>query len=256
MKSLFLSLSISIATASDLLRGPVNEASKQVPAPDAACFRNSNTVDVCEQKISSDGASNCVWCQTKEDGRGVCLSTDDAKSAVAVMGVACPNYTDSLATVTGSAAPPDFNCFHAAWDGENAETTCHESRAKDGSPCAWCSIMSDGGEAGACLSNEEALVVNGQHGLTCPRSIYAELAKEEVLKGGFPDVNCFKAAWVAENAETGCGESKDRDGNACVWCQTEGDSMGACLSRPESGMADGQFGLKCPTSDGEEMESF
>ncbi|KAL7530474.1 hypothetical protein ACHAXR_003514 [Thalassiosira sp. AJA248-18] len=252
MKTLLISLSISLVSASTL-RGPIDETSKQLPLPDGSCFRKSNTVDTCEQKISSDGRSNCVWCQTKEDGGGVCLSNSDAKGAVEVMGVPCPNYTNSLDAVVGE-TPPDFNCFHSAWDGENAEATCKESNAKDDSACVWCSI-SDGGVAGACLSNEEAIAANGQFGLSCPLDIYLEPA-EEKAKSAIPDVNCFKAAWVAENAESACGESKDTDGHSCVWCQTDGDVAGACLSRSEAGVADGQFGLKCPSGDSALEESF
>mmetsp|Transcript_10782 Transcript_10782/g.23887 ORF Transcript_10782/g.23887 Transcript_10782/m.23887 type:complete len:207 (-) Transcript_10782:200-820(-) len=206
--------------------------------------------------MSSDGMSNCIWCQTKEDG-GICLSDGDAKSAVEIMGVTCPNYTNSLA-LEATRTPPDFNCFHSAWDGDNAQVTCNESNAKDDSPCVWCS-MADGGVAGACLSNDEAIMANGQFGLACPLDVYLEPA-EETVKSGIPDVNCFKAAWVADNAELACGESKDKVGNPCVWCQTDGDKAGACLSRPEAGTGDGLFGLKCPSSDeavlDEPLESF
>ena len=70
---------------------------------------------------------------------------------------------------------------------------------------------------------------------------------------GFPDINCFKAAWVADNAEDACGTSKSTDGSNCVWCAVQDDKEGACLSGNEATMANGQFGLKCPLSDaGEE----
>lgn len=147
--------------------------------------------------------------------------------------------------VTGT-QPPDFNCFRAAWDGANARATCDESKASDSSSCVWCS-MAGGGAAGACLSSEEAVAADGKFGLDCPVRIDWESAEE----GGFPDVNCFKAAWVADNAESACGKSKDNAGDQCVWCQTDGDVMGACLSKPEASMADGQFGLKCPLGDEE-----
>ena len=136
----------------------------------------------------------------------------------------------------------------AIWlDGENAEVTCNESKAKDDSPCVWCS-MADEGVAGACLSDEEAIVMNGQFDLSCPLNIYLEPA-ESTVKNGIPDVNCFKAAWVADNAEDACGESKDKGGDPCVWCKTDGDASGACLSKPEAGMTNGQFGLKCSSND-------
>jgi len=100
--------------------------------------------------------------------------------------------------------------------------------------------------AGACLSNAEALVTDRKFGLTCPLDIYIEPAKEKV-KTSLPDLNCFKAAWNAVNAEIACGQSNASDGSACVWCQTNQDKEGVCLSRPEAGMAVGQFNLKCPS---------
>ena len=238
MKTTLLSLSaISIASASTI-RGQVKrKKAEQIPLPDTSCLRKA--VDACEQELSSDGNSNCIWCQTSED-EGGCFSNRDAKNLIEMLGQSCPNYTESIV----EANPPDFNCFHNAWNGDNAEDTCSESKAKDDSQCVWCQTEDD--VSGACLSNQEALIANGKFDLTCPLSVYVEPAEKKV-KQGIPDVNCFKAAWIAENAETACGESQDKDGQACVWCQTDRDQAGACLSRAESGVADGQFGLKCPS---------
>ena len=65
------------------------------------------------------------------------------------------------------------------------------------------------------------------------------------------DLACFRAAWNAQNAEIACSESKssaDNDGNSsCIWCSTNNDKEGICLSKIEAGMANGQFGLKCPS---------
>jgi len=267
MKGLFVLLSITAASASNL-RGPVDlqatDNPQEVPLPDAACFRKENTVDNCEQVKSSTSRSNCVWCETKEDG-GICLSNRDAKTAVEFMSVPCPNYTNALAgeekeaevataTAVGEAAvatPLDSNCFHSAWQDDNAQVTCSKSKANDDSQCVWCSMSE--GNAGACLSNDQAVLANGQFGLVCPPSIYIspaeEIAKKEV-KSSLPDINCFKAAWVADNAESACGESKDKDGGSCIWCQANGDAAGACLSKAEAGSANGQFGLACPNNDG------
>lgn len=66
------------------------------------------------------------------------------------------------------------------------------------------------------------------------------------LQDTLPDFNCFRAAWIAENAETACNSSNANDGSSCVWCQTKGDAMGACVSSLEAGYANGQFGLTCP----------
>ncbi|KAL3771473.1 hypothetical protein ACHAW5_006156 [Stephanodiscus triporus] len=264
MKFLLVSLFAIVASVSALRGGPVKETPRLTP-PDASCFKKANTVDVCEQEASSDGTGNCVWCQTKGDD-GICISRANARDVVEIMRIPCPNYTDpredsivdvAATRTTALPTPPDFSCFHSMWDGENAKITCGESRAKDDSPCVWCSA--GGGDhddaAGACLSNDEAIMVNGKYGLTCPSMDYLYPA-EDVIRTGIPDVNCFKAAWVADDAETACGGSKDASGNDCVWCRTSGDVAGVCLSRPESSMADGQFGLTCPGSELLERVSF
>jgi len=146
--------------------------------------------------------------------------------------------------------PPDFNCFHSALNGDDAKETCSKTKDKNNSQCVWCSMSGAASDsvAGACLSNAEALVTNGKFGLSCPLDIYIEPAKEEV-KTSLPDVNCFKAAWNAVNAEIACGETKSSDGSACVWCQTNEDKEGVCLSRPEAGLVVGKLNLKCPSND-------
>ena len=219
MKALLLSLiSITVASSSNV-RGAIDESIKHklLTMPDASCLQLSyRTPDVCEHNKSSDGINKCVWCQTKHDG-GVCLSPDNAKDALEIMDVSCPNYTNNLLDdrahderSTAVVTPPDFNCFHSTWDKENAESTCKESRDKSNSPCVWCPMSgSEGGNAGACLSNNEAIMTNGKFGLTCPLNIYIEPAKKKV-ETDIPDLNCFGNAWNALNAETACGQSMDR----------------------------------------------
>ena len=74
------------------------------------------------------------------------------------------------------------------------------------------------------------------------------------LNSALPDINCFRSAWIAENAEDACNTSQANDGTACVWCQTKGDTMGACVSSMEAGLANGQFGLTCPDQNEVEEE--
>mmetsp|Transcript_45069 Transcript_45069/g.94504 ORF Transcript_45069/g.94504 Transcript_45069/m.94504 type:complete len:326 (+) Transcript_45069:298-1275(+) len=236
MRSILVCLSVSIVSASTL-RGPANkEASKQprFSALDTSCFRESHSLNACEQALSSDGRSTCVWCDIDEFG-GVCLSTNYARNSLAMMGMHCTNYANA---VVGT-QPPDFNCLRSSL----GESTCIESKSKDDSPCVWCS-MADGDASGGCFSNKEAIMANGTFGLTCPLSIYLEPAKD-IVKKKSPDVNCVKAAWVADDAETACGDSTDKGGEPCIWCQA-GDVAGACLSNAEAETVNGQFGLSCP----------
>ena len=67
--------------------------------------------------------------------------------------------------------------------------------------------------------------------------------------GFLPDVKCFMAAWNADNAETTCGVSQDKDGNACMWCPMQGteDRAGACVSKAEAESKWASYlYLKCP----------
>ena len=236
---------VLLLTSASTLRGQVKEATiipigLDIPMPDSACFTTSHTADTCQGATASDG-TDCVWCIVNEPDVGACLSKSEASSAAQFLGLSCQKKSAALEIFL-----PDFNCFQAALDGDNAEVTCNESHANDGSPCVWCSV--DGELAGACLSNSEASIANGQFGLSCPID-HLDLSKDNLMtEFQLPDVNCFKAAWVADNAEVACGKSKASDGSSCVWCSTQGDIAGACLSHSEASMATGQFGLSCPST--------
>jgi hypothetical protein len=97
-------------------------------------------------------------------------------------------------------------------------------------------------------------------GLSCPSLDAADESEQDKdetvprLQDGLPDFNCFRAAWIADNAEDACNTSSANDGSKCVWCQTKGDTMGACVSGSEATIANGQFGLTCPSVNNEEDE--
>lgn len=171
--------------------------------------------------------------------------------------IAIASSDASVSTLRGAATgaghdenirtPPDFTCFQAAWVDDDAEAACGGSSSSDGSDCVWCSA--NGNKVGACLSNDEASMADGQFGLSCQSEKRVELQSSD-LEGGLPDIACFRAAWDADNAETACNKSMTSNGSNCVWCSTTGDSMGACLSPSEASMANGQFGLSCPSEKG------
>ena len=70
-------------------------------------------------------------------------------------------------------------------------------------------------------------------GLRCPSEmdtdeISLETSEDPAQLGdALPDFNCFRAAWIADNAETACSTTQANDGSDCVWCQS--DAMGACV---------------------------
>ena len=161
--------------------------------------------------------------------------------------------------------PPDSSCFKKA----NTVDVCEGIPSVDGfGNCVWCQTTP---EAGICVSRENAKDITQVMGIPCPKLGFKLLATaraqqtlvttkidthedmqhvmDVITNGAIPDVNCFKSAWSAENAETTCNTTKDTSGKDCVWCQTTGDVAGVCLSAQESGMANGQFGLTCPNAD-------
>lgn len=164
---------------------------------------------------------------------------------------------------------PDSSCFKKA----NTIDICEGVPSVDGfSNCVWCQTTTD---AGICVSRQNAKDLTQVMGIPCPKLGFKFLAdardrkklttaititKDDVqrvvtdITGAVPDVNCFKSAWSAENAETTCNSAKDTSGKDCVWCQTTGDVAGVCLSAQESGMANGQLGLTCPNN--EEMRTL
>ena len=143
---------------------------------------------------------------------------------------------------------------------------CHSSQATDGSQCQWCTASDNLIEVGVCVTLAQIKSAD-KLGLNCPTvrdnvkstnedDIEEKDPKQEMtqvlLENNLPDISCFRAAWIADNAEDACNTSMANDGTSCVWCQTKGDTMGACVSSQEAGLANGQFGLTCPSENEEE----
>lgn len=198
------------------------------------------------------------------------LAITDGASTAALRGV-----TSSIESVNDDELhfrrinPPDSSCFKKA----NTVDICEGVPSVDGfGNCVWCQTTTD---AGICVSRENAKDLTQVMGIPCPKLGFKLLADARgapklltkidspedmqhvvnvIANGAVPDVNCFKSAWSAENAETTCNSTKDTSGKDCVWCQTTGDVAGVCLSAQESGMANGQFGLTCPNN--EEMRTL
>lgn len=294
MQCKLLSLAIlPVASSSSLLHlrgGPISQASVTTShnhgvsllPPDNLCLAESRR-SACEELQAKDG-TGCVWCDvpskdmeyTSEEG--LCISQSDVSKAMELMSFPCPHFLPSKnnedyqdmiegdkealqgnkkPTVNAATTQLDFSCFSQAWGGGDKEL-CGTSRAIDGSSCLWCVAADDLVEVGACLSTSQAVYAS-ELGLICAN--YSSLTDEmsisllkEKVNEGLPDFNCFKAAWIADNAEISCGQTTASDGSPCVWCRAHGDTMGACLSSVEAGFANGQFGLTCPISEIEEAK--
>jgi hypothetical protein len=239
------------AVNAESLRGPVVQSTlDQIPSPDVHCNKKSHDSSNCSGVKSSNG-DHCVWCQVKKN-EGACLSQNDADYAMNLFNIPCPEYAQLLEAQKEEKKltidTPDFMCMLATIGGEQA---CDQISASDGSNCVWCT----GSHApSACLSTKDAVFADDKFGLSCPSVNIEDVITEEVEVSDQPDIDpgmfdlkCFMAAWNAENAEEACGTTEADDGSKCVWCQTEGDSMGACLHSKQAEIADGKYGLSCPS---------
>lgn len=252
---LFSKTTLAIALAAtattvtaESLRGPVVQSTlDQLSSPDVHCNKKSHDSSNCSSAKSSTG-DNCVWCQVKEK-EGACLSQGDAGYVMNLFNLPCPDYDQLLEEqkdmkLTGDT--PDFMCMLATIGGEPA---CEQISDSDGSNCVWCT----GSHApNACLSKKDAVFANDKFGLSCP-TVDEDVTTEEVevsdIDPDMIDFTCFMAAWNAENAEEACGSTEASDGSQCVWCETEGDAMGACLQSKQAEIADGKYGLSCPSEE-------
>ncbi len=238
------------AVHAESLRGPVVQSASldQITSPDVHCNKKSQDSSNCSGAKSSNG-DHCVWCQVN-DNEGACLSQTDADYAMNLFNIPCPEYAQLLEATKEEELTidtPDFMCMLATVGGEQ---TCSQISASDGSNCVWCS----GNHApSACLSTKDAVFADDKFGLSCPTvnedvtSEEGDVSDQPNIDPGMIDFKCFMTAWNAENAEEACGTAEADDGSKCVWCQTEGDKMGACLHSKQASFADGRYGLKCPS---------
>ena len=192
-----------------------------------------------------------MWCQVDEN-EGACLSQFDAGYAMNLFNLPCPEYAQLLEAKEeekSTADTPDFMsdyvsdfmCVLASIGGEHA---CDQTSASDGSNCVWCTGTN---APSACLSTVDALFVDDKFGLSCPSvNEDVEVSDQPNIDPGMIDITCFMAAWNAENAEQACGITEADDGSKCVWCETQGDAMGACLDSEQAQFANGKYGLTCP----------
>ena len=247
--ALAIALVATTATVNaESLRGPVVQSTlDKLPSPDIHCNKKSHDSSNCSSAKSSAGDS-CVWCQVQLN-EGACLSQDDAGYVMDLFGLPCPEYSKLLEMEEESSENdrPDILCMFASIGGEQ---TCEQMSAADGSQCVWCTGTH---AASVCLSKKDAVFADDQFGLSCP-TVEVDATVEEVevkdqpsIDPGMVDFTCFMAAWNADNAEEACGATKAEDGSQCVWCQTEGDAMGACLQSKQAEIADGKYGLSCPS---------
>lgn len=239
------------SVTADSFRGPAILDLDQLPSPDVHCHNNLHDSFNCSGAKSSNG-DHCVWCQVSKD-TGACLSQSDAGYVMTNFQLPCPDYTALLKAKEEekmTANIPDFMCLLASSD----EELCEQRSASDGSKCLWC----DGTNSPSfCFANKDAAFINNKFGLECAANNEdvavdeeeVEVSDEPNIDPGLFDFKCIMAAWNADDAEDACADAHAGDGSECVWCQTQGDSMGVCLHSKQAEYADGNYGLSCPSEE-------
>ena len=237
------------AVTAESLRGPVVQSTlDRLASPDVHCNQKSHDSSNCSGVESSTG-DNCVWCQVKEN-EGACLSQNDAGYVMDLFNLPCPDMLlleEAKKDGKEKADTSDFMCMLASIGGEQV---CDQASASDGSKCLWCTGTH---ATSACLSTKDAVFADGRFGLSCPSvneedvttTDEVEVSDQPNIDPGMIDIKCFMAAWNAEDSEEACGTAEADDGSKCVWCETQGDAMGACLHNEQAQFADGQYGLTC-----------
>jgi len=172
--------------------------------------------DSCENTQDQDG-NPCVWCDGGDASTGLCLTSDQA--SIASQWLTCDDAID-IFTDGALKSPTDPTCFAAAFQGDDAEATCHLTNDKDESPCVWCTGPEP--TMGVCLTSDQAAVA-GQW-LTC------EDPSQEVDSP--LDPTCLAAGFQGD--EDSCHNTLDQDGEACAWCYASDATAGICLTSDQA----------------------
>ena len=212
---------------------------------------DNDAQEACDAATDENG-NPCVWC----DGAGVfglCLNQEQSHQVNSYL--QCDSATTTLTTGTTATThemldrsrwnnPLDPSCVEAAWNADDAHSTCDNTADQEGNPCVWCAMP--GEPAGICLNSDQATAA-GQY-LTCESMrgntiLTNDHQVNEDLEDNPYDVTCAIAGYTAgDQGETVCKSTQDQDGDACVWCSMGG--QGLCLTEEQSQIAQ-QINLDC-----------
>ncbi len=154
------------------------------------------------------GEESCEFC-TVEGPFGTqsfCFSPDHADKLKGVVGdkMSCVSNGDIK---TSEEVEGPFDVLQCTFDGKTDETACATAVTADGDPCSFCSMSSDGEEAGLCVSPDVAAqMVEMNDSVSCTNT---------GLTGPITDCNIHGI-----DHDT-CLDPSKVNGSKCIWCDAE-----------------------------------
>lgn len=121
-----------------------------------------------------------------------------------------------------------FSNLKCTFEARGDEDTCKVSLTDDGEPCSYCTMSSDGQEAGLCVNPDVAQQMEQLNPeISCTNT---QNENSNVLTTGMDE---FKCTFTALNDADKCSETKTSDGDEwCDYCTMDGPfgTNGVCVS--------------------------
>jgi len=175
------------------------------------------------------GEESCEFCSI--DGpfgtQSFCFSPDHADKLKGVVGdkFSCVSHEETEPIVEDVEGP--FDVLKCTLEGKTNEDACSTAVAADGSPCSYCSMSSNGEEAGLCVDPHVATQMTEMNdSVTCTNTM---------LTGPITDCNIHGIDYDT------CLDPSKVNGSQCVWCDAQ--IGGFCFPKEWEGIA-GKF-LSC-----------
>jgi hypothetical protein len=172
--------------------------------------------------------NDCQYCQFDIDGQetetGLCVGPDVASKMSEVSNdISCTTPSLEI-NVDGP-----FDTLKCTIEARADEEKCHESKDVDGNPCDYCTISSNGQEAGICVSSDVASQmeqINPE--ITCEET-NTSTKVDEVFVDSF--AACMKVGLSGGDSKTCRDTIDDGTGENCVFCSSPNlDDIGLCMS--------------------------
>jgi len=180
-----------------------------------------------EGKCAQVANESCQYCEVGIDGHeaGLCVGADVADKLMQVSdAVSCttPSLEDD---VSGP-----FDLLKCTIEARGDEDKCEESVDAEGDPCDYCTISSNGQEAGICVTSDLAdkmIQIN-------PDQISCDIKKVNAAisdASGGADTACLKVGMAGGDAASCRNTVEDTTGEHCVFCSSPNlDNLGLCMS--------------------------
>jgi len=201
--------------------------------PDFSSFKCTLSAFTDEGRCAEVQEESCQYCVLDINGQdaGLCVNDDVANELMAVSDqVSCsvPNNIvdgEDIENIKDVEGPLDV--LKCTIEGRTDEEKCEESVDADGEPCDYCTISSQGQEAGLCVSSDLAEQVQQINPMvTCDQTIASNVEESELT---FPDFSSFHCTLAAFSDEERCAEVQDESCQYCV-LDINGDDAGLCVN--------------------------